>query len=378
MEIKCKFSHENMYELLEGLASALILRIIYQDDYMSISSENCRIGGIFTEEPNYEVLRDICDYITSKDYEYGRDWDASRLYNMVKDEIIMVSSHKYYVSCSFGGLQPALALLTFLATYSNIEICDVTFIHSKYEARGDVQYKKHVGVKLNKGNLVIDSFTNDHVFDDSSIPTLLDFNLNDIEIGKTYTFGNYHQNYGDSSEVEPIEWVVLNKNKKAVLLLSKKGLNVQLYNSTDENVTWETCYLREWLNHEFMNHAFNEEEQNLIQETTNKQTKNPKYNTEGGNPTVDKLFLLSVNEVKKYLKTSKEQKCKPSNYAIYQTNLTEGPSLITKDTCCWWLRTPGISQKGACYVLFEGSFSFTGYTTKKNLVCVRPALWVKV
>lgn len=69
------------------------------------------------------------------------------------------------------------------------------------------------------------------------------------------------------------------------------------YHARDEYITWENCTLRAWLNDEFLATAFTEEEQRMIQTSIVSNEDNPKFNTEGGSETEDKIFLLSIEEV---------------------------------------------------------------------------------
>lgn len=377
MRIQSKITHDKMYDFIDLVTNEVVLRLIYSEGYVSIGADYINVSGVFTEEPDDTVLKDVCKYITEQDIEYGVDWTASNLYAFFKNEVERLPNNRYYVSSACGGLQPVLAILAILAVYSDIQRTDIKFIKNKWEARGHDEVKEYAGIKLNKGKFVIGMFPDQYEFK-NDIQSIADCQFNDIEIGNTYCFGSYQQDYENTGEKEPVEWIVLDKNKSSVLLLSKKGLEIQPFNSTNHHVTWETCALREWLNTTFIQQAFSEEEQALIQETTVKQTKNPKYKNDPGNPTVDKVFILSCNEVKKYFKTEDNICCQPSDYAIYQSTCTEGKTLIGNDTCSWWLRTPGYSLSTACYVALDGVISFFGPLGKKNLTCVRPALWVKM
>ena len=68
-------------------------------------------------------------------------------------------------------------------------------------------------------------------------------------------------------EKEPIEWRVLSVNGEEALLLADKGMDCKHYNEKSEDVTWETCTLRTWLNNEFYNEVFNETEQKAIKDS---------------------------------------------------------------------------------------------------------------
>lgn len=112
-------------------------------------------------------------------------------------------------------------------------------------------------------------------------------------------FGNYWQNdtNGDgiankNDKKEPIKWRILSQNGDDVFLLADQNLDCQIYDEYSEestDVTWENCALRKWLNEDFYNDAFSNEEKNSIQTTEVVNEDNPEYGTEGGNNTKDKI-----------------------------------------------------------------------------------------
>lgn len=68
-------------------------------------------------------------------------------------------------------------------------------------------------------------------------------------------FGNYWQNdtNGDGTadqqdDKEPIKWRVLSVDGSDAFLMADQCLDTQPYNEENEDVTWETCTLRTWLN----------------------------------------------------------------------------------------------------------------------------------
>ena len=128
-----------------------------------------------------------------------------------------------------------------------------------------------------------------------------DTSVNDID---TITFGSYPQSDVTGKTKEPIEWIVLDRdeeNKKA-LLLSKYILDCKPYNDEYKEVTWETCSLRKWLNRDFYNIAFNDSDKIYITLTSLINNDNVDYGSNGGNNTSDNVFLLSIDEIKHYLK----------------------------------------------------------------------------
>ena len=109
-------------------------------------------------------------------------------------------------------------------------------------------------------------------------------------IGDTVTFGSYDGN--------PIEWVVLDKtDSKAMLFAKYNFMEERAYNTGQNYVPWETSDLRLWLNNEFLNKVFSESEISAIADTN----VNNFEETDGYmNDTVDKVYLLSHADFKKY------------------------------------------------------------------------------
>ena len=160
------------------------------------------------------------------------------------------------------------------------------------------------------------------------------------------------------------------------MLLSAYGLDAKWYNEKLEDITWETCTLRKWLNEEFFDSAFSAEEQELIITTKVKNPDNPEYKTPGGNDTEDKVFLLSISEAEKYLPTDFERKASPSPYAEKQGAWTNNGS------CWWWLRSPGRNPFNAAYIHYFGNIIERGVDVNRgngvsiDYGAVCPALWV--
>lgn len=204
--------------------------------------------------------------------------------------------------------------------------------------------------------------------------------IKNIKVGDTYTFGAYEQDNSTSNGKEAIEWTVLDKDGMSLLLISKQALDCQQYNTSYTDVTWESCSLRKWMNGTFLNKAFNAEEQAQIQNTTVSADKNPEYNTNPGNATTDKVFLLSINEVEKYFNSDEARKCAPTAYAKAQGAYTSDSYKTASGaaTCWWWLRSPGRSQSSAAYVYNYGSVNYYGNNVNYDYDAVRPALWINL
>ena len=198
-----------------------------------------------------------------------------------------------------------------------------------------------------------------------------------VAVGDIIEFGAYEQDNDTSNGKEPIEWLVLERDGNKILVISKYALDVQPYNTEREKVTWETCTLRTWLNETFLNEAFSEAEQTIIQTTEVSADKNPNCNTDPGNDTKDKIFLLSIDEANKYFASDEARMCVPTAYAIANVAWTFDEFKVDgAATCWWWLRSSGLSQCDAAYVDNGGDVLSYGIDINFGRGCARPAMWI--
>lgn len=208
-----------------------------------------------------------------------------------------------------------------------------------------------------------DSEVTDNGSDGSSV------NVKDI-----ITFGSYEQDNDTTNGPEPIEWHVLDVQGNKVLLLSKEGLDCQPYNKECCAVTWETCTLRVWLNDSFYNTAFDDSEKARILTTTVTADKNLFYDTDPGNDTADKVFLLSMEEISDYFEDEDDRKrCGCTAYARAQGAYTD--SFWNNE---WWLRTPGEAQDTAALNINEALWWADGKYVDVDVDLVRPAMWIEL
>lgn len=198
--------------------------------------------------------------------------------------------------------------------------------------------------------------------------------LSKASVGDNIFFGSYEQDGDTSNGKEDIEWLVLAKENGKLLVISKYALDCQPYNSSDTDTTWEECSLRAWMNDDFLNNAFSADEQSKIVATNVSADKNPKYSTDPGNATTDKIFLLSFKEAEKYFSSDSARQCKPTEYAIANGAYVND----NNGDCWWWLRSPGTNQGSAASVSIYGSVGYISdhVSVTSDGVCVRPALWI--
>ncbi len=195
------------------------------------------------------------------------------------------------------------------------------------------------------------------------------------EVGSTVFFGSYEQDNDAENGKEDIEWFVLDKEGEKILVVSKYALDCQMYNEKREGITWETCTIRKWLNNDFLNAAFNFEEKAKISSVPVSADKYYDCNTNVGNATKDKLFLLSVTEVNNYFSSDSARLCKPTPYAVSKGVYIKEAN----DASWWWLRSPGsYYQDYAAYVDSNGDVCNNGSFVCNGLYAVRPAMWIDI
>lgn len=211
------------------------------------------------------------------------------------------------------------------------------------------------------------------------------------------------------------DWYVLEKQDERILVITEKIIKKRPYHNEECEITWEMCDMRKYLNGEFYN-SFNKADRERIIEVTNETPNNPWYGTNGGNPTTDKIFLLSINEVLKYFGDSGlinerevHQNCEwcqdeywPWLLDKYNINrrAVDDDGIVRH----WTLRSPGANGHNVASVmgfcgdefdhgginmagsndLINGHFVFdrcnfmaTDTTSGLDLNGVRPALWLR-
>ena len=177
------------------------------------------------------------------------------------------------------------------------------------------------------------------------------------KVGDIVKFGNYPQTANDQNQ--PIEWQVLSKENNKMLVISKYGLDTKRFDSSSNN--WANSEIRKWLNNEFYNKAFTDQEKKSI--------KSSNLSDVG---TTDNVFLLSEEEAEKYFANDEKRKCKVTDYAM-----KNGAWVAGNDYSVWWLRSPYSNCISiVCLVDFNGCSLFSSVHFGDFLV--RPALWINL
>lgn len=200
--------------------------------------------------------------------------------------------------------------------------------------------------------------------------------LKNAKIGDTVFFGEYEQDNNTTNGKEDIEWLVLEVQDSKALLISKYALDCQPYNTSDADITWETCSLRKWLNSNFINTAFSADEKELLSPTTVSADLNPEFGTTPGNPTEDLCFLLSSVEVSDLFDAIQNrlqsEDCEVTKYAKQKQKAANS---WVDPINFWWLRTPASSSNRAAGV-YGNYIRNDGRHITNQISLVRPAFWI--
>ena len=159
------------------------------------------------------------------------------------------------------------------------------------------------------------------------------------ENGKNYWF-----------KFEPIKWRILNyteyMNGAPLMVIAEKVLNVIPFNSseTDGNSWAEHCLIREWLNGTFCANVFERTGDDKIIMEVEKKNNSFSSETDGtGVSTMDKIWILSVDEVTSYFSSQNDRIASPTDYSLVNFAAVWGNG-TSNQRCYWWLRTSKSSE----------------------------------
>lgn len=205
-----------------------------------------------------------------------------------------------------------------------------------------------------------------------------------MQIGENLLFGDY-------------EWRILELQNNTALIITEYIVEQRPYHDAYKDITWADSALRKYLNGEFYD-SFSEEDKARIISTTNRNSDNQWYGTNGGADTDDKVFLLSIEEAAcHYFGDSSSNLYHPRKNKRYwferkdENNSKRIASFANENenVWWWWLRSPGRLGVKAVYIHGDGNIGIQGNNILKGNVGgpfhngdsqggVRPALWLKL
>lgn len=172
----------------------------------------------------------------------------------------------------------------------------------------------------------------------------------ETEPGKTVPFG-------------ASRWIVMDKKDGSAFLACTKviqgkhteeaPLPGEVYEESHKKVTWDNSSLRSFLNQKYVQEEFLAGEQSAIQDTRLVCADNKMYGTRGGKDTVDKVFIMNDEEVKKYA------------------------GLLGNKAKSLRLRNPGYDQSATAYFSHLKEVVYYGFPVNQKGVYNRPVLWVR-
>ncbi len=206
-----------------------------------------------------------------------------------------------------------------------------------------------------------------------------------LSVGDTLLFGVYPCEEGQ--EPVPIEWEILRIENNQILALSVCGLDVLQYDpkkwirdekgrlrplhGDEKNTDWKSCALRAWLNNDFRNKAFSENEQCLLAHVPH-----PSDGIDGDD--YDTVFCLSQSEAYDYINRPGRGPRKSVDLTPLAHAKIRKEHAMEIDRCWnwyrgWWLRTVDKDGKPYC-VVYNSALENITTNSKNDHQAVRPAL----
>jgi len=179
-------------------------------------------------------------------------------------------------------------------------------------------------------------------------------------------------------------WIMLDAKDGFALMLSEFVIETRVYDTLPQGpvfgVEWEISTIRSYLNGQFYNESFSDDEKGYIAKTLLQNKDNPWYGLIDGNDTEDKIFLLSMEEVIMYFGDSGdsgefEEECVISDQYNHARIAYDNQGIASS----WALRTPGIKVRNVAFVngkgMFLGDINVAGRKVTKKFG-IRPAFWL--
>ena len=204
--------------------------------------------------------------------------------------------------------------------------------------------------------------------------------------------GAYDQDGNLDNGAEPIEWIVIADAEDRLLLLSDKVLDQKRFNEQYGETSWETSDLRKWLNEDFYNAAFNDEEKSIIEDYVTV----PGDVSAGVTEVSDKVFLLSEAEAEAYIGAEEGTPGNRLCAKVTDRSIASGVWYITEEYYSlfgfkdkgfsdemigcgnWWLRSNGKDATRIMDVGASGIIRTTGHEAASQADGVRPAIYIRI
>ncbi len=202
--------------------------------------------------------------------------------------------------------------------------------------------------------------------------------------------------------IEPIRWRVLDVQDGKALLLADRMPDCVPFHNTDEDVSWDECTLRGWLNGYgpeanrqgtdytgggFIDRAFTDREREAILPTRCSNPENRDYGTSSGENTEDRIFILSNAEVFEGENAGRygfdvsrdyDDPAKRFTSTLYAKCMGSwwSPVASYAGNSFWFMRTSGYTSRIVTYICDFGFIYSRGTLATCNDAGVLPAMWI--
>lgn len=356
-----KWMSETMYKELFNDEEKSLIRTTYLDNTYVKDYEHYTIAGNHTEDKIYILNEEELFHFLGKG---GINEDESKLKAAkgtdyaIKNRNLFVAINDWYKGCAAYWLR-------------NVQITesDLSVIreNGKYNRKVNI-YSKGNGIRPCITISLKDSYDMARIDLSKAVRnTAADYKIIDekkeAELSK-YEIVKLGRWLDDKNNVE-LEWYVIGNDNGKKLLLSKDVVTKAKYNKKKTDVvSWKDSYARLYLNEDFYNFVFNDAEKQKIQSVNIKTSKNPASSLSSDEYTLDKIFLLSYDEVMAYI-------------GMDNKYLLEGKPFDKTRVSSWSLRTPGDKENRVSVVSSSGKIDLKG-NPSNNSQGMRPAMWIKV
>ena len=382
---------------------------MYHNYWLNVDSDGDNIKDWYYFDEDGKALKDILIPIGESEYCFGSDM------KMIRDNLYYYEIDNRMVYCGFDGrvrkdndFIDVNGITYFVDEVGNvlsnqwIKVNGLWYYLTESGAVAKNTWIENLYYVGADGAMLQSDFAPDGTYFDENgdiaWENVISKELKNAKVNSYYLMGKYEQDNDLSNGKEDLEWKILYKDNTKALLYTKYIIDNKRYNDEDVDVTWENSTLRQWLNNEFINDTFSKEEKNLIVEVPNENNKNDVYGTDSGNSTNDRVFLLSIEECKKYFGKSSKNKdgynvnnklaTTGTDYAISKALLVEKKETNIKDknkkednkkpNSPFWLRNAGILKNFATGVDSFGDVNSEGGNNVVNeLNGLRVAIWVR-
>ena len=174
----------------------------------------------------------------------------------------------------------------------------------------------------------------------------------------TVKMGKFEQDNDLSNGPEEIEWDVIKYEDGKYYVISKYILTAMRFSEDGKKKSWSDSTLRQWMNGEFLETAFSDEERKYIQDTYTKSVF-----------TTDKIFCISYNDLVREIKDMRIKFGKPTPYS-----LGKGLKPCGTEEMVYWEDETRLSYD---FYHISGKSGCTGHSgTSGKAEGVRPAMWI--